>query len=112
MNKQQLILVDACEIFFDGADENALLRMSETYNGQGSYDIDACSITFTTSKPIRAYMEKLPEVMKIFTGMGQLQATIEECKYKSAQMYLFIEDEYNAAIANGQRCEPITFVIA
>ena len=112
MNRQEVVLVAAIEMFFEDADESQLQNMSSLWNAQGSYDAEAGSVTFTMSKLIPKHMEDLPAVMEMFDGTGLLHAEQEGCTYKHGQLYMYLAQEYTAAMEAGQECEPIVFVVA
>lgn len=112
MNRQQVVLVMAVEMFFEDADESQLQNMSSLWNAQGSYDAEAGSVTFTMSRLIPKHMEDLPAVMEMFDGTGLLHAEQEGCTYTHGQLYMYLEQEYTAAMETGQECEPIVFVVA
>jgi hypothetical protein len=112
MNKQEIVLVTAVEMFFEDADESKLQNMSAIWRAQGSYDTEACSVTFSMSKLIPKHMEDLPAVMEMLDGTGRLLAEQEGCKYTHAQMYMYSQHEYTEAMVKGQECEPIVFVVA
>lgn len=97
MISQEMIWIKAVEMYFSEADEGMLMRMSEALHEQGSYCVDSCSVTFTTSKPMPAMRDRLPAVIDLWKEIAVAHAEDERCNFEFINLSLQLMEEKDAA---------------